>query len=1008
MNPRLRRSFRGPIQLVLLLGLGGSFFPAVAQSPDLRVTGTVTDSASKTGLPGVSVKVKGTTTGTVTDASGSYRLTAPAEATLVFSSIGYTPREVTLNGKSVVKLSLAEDVKTINEVVVVGYGSQRKSDVTGATATIKGEELVKQPVLTATQALQGKAAGVQIISSGQPGTSPVIRIRGTSTALAGTATLFVVDNVLTDDISNINTADIVSVDVLKDASATAIYGARGANGVVIITTWRGASGKLTVNYTGNAGFRLPASLVTMANATEYANYVSAASGTLVNPGGTSTDWYGQILRAGFQQNHGLSVSGGGEKSTYFVSAGYFTDQGIVIDNQYKRVSFRANNDFTFSPHVRAGFSASYANGNNRIANLGTAYNNAYRAAPTIPAKINGRYGNTSVYQNVGNPVLDIENNNNLAIDNRLLGSAYLEIKPLSWLTYRADLGGDWSNLNGRVYDYQFNNDTSKFLAPGGNQRNPTSTLSVSNTRVFHWTFNNLLTFSHQVGKHAFTLLVGTTAEAYSLATFSAFRRNVPAAPNLWYIGTGNANTSTNDGTGDRYTRNSYIGRLNYNFNDKYLFTATLRADGSSRFPAQNRWAYFPSVGAGWLLTSEPFLQNQNLFSLLKLRASWGRVGNDRIPTDAFTVTVQPNLAYPFGGGVATPGSAITQIKDPNLKWETTEETDLGLEFSSLGGRLSGEINYYTKTARDLLINVKIPAVVGDADGVVLTNAASIRNRGLEVTLNWRQKLTDNLSYRVGGNVTLNQNTVTGLNGGQPILDGGIGANQQYTTRTDNGHPVGSFYVLRVLGVFQNDAEVSNYKNGAGQVIQPGAAPGDFKYQDTNGDGKIDDNDRVFVGSYQPKAYFGLNLGLTWKRLDFSVDFYGNVGNQVYNGKRAFRQNVLDNVEKTLAYTRWTPSNGSQTQPAANAGNLPPSTYFVEPGDFVRINNLTLGYQLPPRWLQKVGVGSLRAFLTAQNILTLKKYSGFTAELPGTPTNQGIELNAYPTTQTFALGLNAGF
>lgn len=986
-----------------------------AFSADKPISGIIRDASNKEPVIGATVRIIGTNVstggqnaGTVTDVNGRFSLTVPENATLVITSIGYKTATVTVGGQTELSIALEPSASELSEVVVVGYGTLRKSDVTGSTVTVKGEELAKQPVLTATQALQGKAAGVQIISSGQPGTSPVIRIRGTSTALAGTAALFVVDGVLTDDISNINTADITNIDVLKDASATAIYGARGANGVVIITTKRGVAGKMTINYTGNVGFRLPANLVEMANAVEYANYVSTASGSLIQPGSISTDWYDKILRNGFQQNHGLSISGGSDKSTYFLSAGYFTDQGIVIDNIYKRLSIRANNDFTFNKIVKAGISASYANGDNQIANLNTAYNNAYRAAPIIAAKENGKYGNTSVYQNVGNPVLDIEKNNNKAIDNRLLGSAYLQIQPLSWLTFRSNMGGDWINRNSRVYVYQFNNDTTTFINPGGNQRNPNSILSLDNTRIFHWTWDNLITFNRAFGKHALTALVGTTAEQYTLTNFSAFRRDVPATPSLWYINTGNANTSTNSGTGDKYARNSYISRINYNYNEKYLLTATIRADGSSRFPARNRWGYFPSVGVGWLLSNEAFMQGQRIFDVLKLRASWGRVGNDRVPSDSYTVTVQPNLAYPFGGGVATPGSAITQIKDPNLRWETTEETSIGLDFGALQGRLSGEINVYDKKARDLLINVKIPSVAGDADGVVLTNAASIRNQGLELTLNWRGRVSDDLTYRIGGNATLNRNSVIGLNGGQPILDGGIGANQQYTTRTDNGHPVGSFYVLQVLGVFQNDGDISSYVNANGQRIQPAASPGDFKYQDTNGDGRIDDNDRVFVGSYQPKAYFGLNLGVTYRSFDFSVDLYGNVGNQVYNGKRAFRQNVLDNIEKSMAYSRWTSANGSQTEPAANGGNLPPSTYFVESGSFARVNNATLGYALPAALTKKVFIESLRVFLTAQNVLTLQKFSGFTAELPGNPTSQGIELNAYPTTQTLAVGLNANF
>ena len=979
-----------------------------AAALDVRISGKVTDAVTGEDVVGAAIRVKGTTTGTATDANGTFTLTVPDQATLVVSSVGYEQTEVVVAGRTELNITLKPSTSELQQVVVVGYGTQRKVDVTGATATVKGEELVKQPVLTVTQALQGKVAGVQIISSGQPGSSPVVRVRGTSTALAGTAALFVVDGVLTDDITNVNTADIVNVDILKDASSTAIYGARGANGVIIITTKRGAVGPMKVAYTANLGVRSAANLVKMANAAEYANYVSTASGNLVNAGAVSTDWYGQILRQGFQQNHNLSLSGGAEKATYFLSLGYFSDEGIVIGNRYDRFTARLNNDFNLGNKVRAGLIASYANGRNQNVNLGTAYNNAYRAAPIIPGKVGGKYGNTSVYQNVGNAILDIENNNDRLLENRFQGTAYVSYNPVDWLTLRSGMNGDLIAQNGRVYNYQFNNDTSTFIAPGGNQRNPNSNLNIRTNQVFHYVWDNTLTFSQKFDVHNLTILVGTTAEQQTQAYFSAFRRDVPAAQNLWYIGTGNANTSTNDGSGDKWARNSYIGRVNYSFNDKYLFTATIRADGSSRFPTQNRWGYFPSVGAGWIISSEPFMQNLAFLQTLKLRASWGRVGNDRIPSDAYTVTVTPNLAYAFGGGTATPGSAVTQIKDPNLKWETTEETDVGLEFGALGGRLTGEVGYYTKKARDLLINVRVPSVSGDADNVVLTNAASIQNQGLEVALAWRGKITSDLSYRVGGNLTLNKNKVIGLNGGQPILDGGIGANQQYTTKTDNGQPVGAFYLFQVLGVFQSDDEVRAYKNTAGQVIQPSAAPGDFKYQDTNGDGRIDDNDRIFSGSYQPKAYFGLNLGITFKGIDLSLDGYGNVGNQVYNGKKAFRQGVQDNVESAMAYSRWTRQNGSQREPSANGGNLPASTYFLESGSFIRLNNVTLGYTLPAFLLEKLKISSVRVFVTGQNVFTYKKYTGFTAELPGDPTRSGIELNAYPTTRTIAGGLSVGF
>lgn len=972
-----------------------------------KISGKVIDAKTQEGVPGASIKVKNSNIGAISDFEGNFSINAEKNAVLVVSFIGYSTKEISVNGQEKLTISLEESSNELEQVVVVGYGAQRKVDVTGATSSVKGEDLMKQPVMTPTQAIQGRVAGVQIISSGRPGSSPNIRIRGTGTALAGTATLFVVDGVLTDDISNINTSDITNIDILKDASSTAIYGARGANGVVIISTKKGASGKISVNYNNSIGVRSVANMVKMANATEYANYVSAASGQVVQAGSISTDWYNQIMRNAFMQNHNLSISGGSEKSKNYLSLGYMADEGIVIKNNFKRFTARLNNDFVLHEKLKTGISTSFANSRDQNVNLGTAYNNAYRAAPIIEAVQDGKYGNTSLYQNVGNAVLDINNNDDYAVINRLQSSAYLEFNPIKSLTFRSSIGGDLNFRNSRVYNYQFNNDQTTFITAGGNQRNPNSNLSSTTENFFRWVWDNTVSYNKQFGQHTVTLLAGTTAEAYSMSKFSAFRRDVPAASNLWYINTGNANTSTNSGEGDKWSRNSYISRLNYNFNDKYLLTATMRADGSSRFPLNNRWGYFPSFGAGWVLTNENFLKNQNIFQTLKLRASWGRVGNDRIASDGYIVTVEPNLAYAFGGGTATLGSAITQIKDPNLKWETTEEADLGLEFSALNGKLQGEFGFYDKKSRNLLINVKVPSVTGDKDGVVLTNAASIKNTGFETALNWRDKINESMSYRVGGNITFNKNSVIGLNGGQPILDGGVGSSA-YTTKTDNFQPVGSFYVLQVLGVFQTDDEISSYKNANGQIIQPSASSGDFKYQDTNGDGKIDDADRVFVGSYQPKAFFGLNLGFTYKNFDLSVDAYGNFGNKVYNGKKAFRQGLLDNVEASMAYGRWSRGSGINDEPAANAGNLPASTYFIESGDFIRINNIALSYNLPNALLNKVKLSSARVFVTAQNFFTFKKYSGFTPELPGDPTRSGIELNAYPTTKTLAVGINVGF
>ncbi len=1006
----------------LLLLCFSLFFGANAIAQSHTVTGKVISSEDKQPLPGVNVIIQGTSKGTSTDTNGTYSIElVSGENTISFTFIGFKTQTVEVGQRVMIDVVLETDATELEEVVVVGYGIQKKSDITGSTANVKGEELTKQPVLTATQAIQGKVAGVQIISSGQPGSSPQIRVRGISTALAGTTSLYVVDGVLTDDISNINTADIVDMNILKDASSAAIYGSRGANGVIIITTKKGEAGGVKVTYNNNIGIRQAANLVEMADNAEYSNYAQAATGAAPPASSYNTDWYNTILRTAWQQTHNISLSSGNDKATYLLNVGYLKDEGIVIENEFKRLTVRLNGDYTISDKVKFGLQTSYGNSINQngfnnididaYGNIGSVYNDAYRAAPLIPDIVGGLYGNTSAYQNVGNPLLDVQNNSIEVKENRLQGSTFMDIKPLPWLSFRSTLGGDWKASHNRGYYYEFNeSDGETFLTPGGNQYVRQSKLNVKQSQSFRWVWDNMVTMTKSFDNHNLTLLVGTTAEKYSLDWTSASRLDVPADPSLWYIGVGDANTSQNDGGGDAWARNSYLARLNYAYNEKYLLTATVRRDGSSRLPSQNRWQVYPSIGLGWILTREGFFQNQKLFDLVKLRASYGKVGNDQIPTDAFTQTVSLNKAYSFNGSAAsaTNGAQINQIIDPNITWEITEEFDLAVEFALFQSKLSGEINYYNKKVENALIRVPIPRTVGDADGVIVTNVASIQNKGVEVVLNWKDDITDNLSYTISGNVTFNDNQVVALNGGQAIWGGGIGAGQGYTTYTDNGYAVGSFYVLKTIGVFNSVAEVNAYTDEDGNLIQDNAKPGDFKYLDKNDDGEIDDYDRVFAGSYQPVAYFGLNLGVNYKNFDFSVSFYGNVGNEVYNGKKAVRVDARDNVEKDVVYSRWTSSNKSQTEPRASEGNLPASDYFVESGDFLRINNLTIGYTFPNSLLDRIKISSFRVFVTSQNLLTLQKFSGFTAELPGDPINSGIELSAYPTTRTFAIGLNVGF
>jgi len=980
---------------------------------DIKVTGKVTDAKGEA-IPFATIRVKGTNIVTKADESGKFSIASGDNDILIISSVGYNQEEIVLGGRKELSITLKESEKALDQVVVVGYGTQRKIDVTGAVSNVKGEELVKQPVLTATQAIQGKVAGVQIISSGQPGSQPSVRIRGTGSILGGAEPLYVVDGIITTDITNINTADIVNVDILKDASSTAIYGARGANGVIIITTRQGRAGNMKITYNFNVGIQSAANLVKMADAQQYAAYVSATTFGLVNvpQTGYSTNWYNQILRNALEVSHNVSISGASDKTKYLLSFGFANDEGIVMNNDYKRFTIRSNNEFKLSDHLKLGILASYANGNNQNVNLGTAYNDAYRSAPLLPGIVNGKYGNTSLYQNVGNPILDINNNDNNTIDNRLQGNLFLEYKPIEWLTLKSSIGGDLDNNFNRVYNYAFAADTATFITAGGNQSNTISSLSNNSANGFNWVWENTVTFNKRFDKHSFTVLAGTTAEKNSSSFTNASAKGVPPQPNLWYIGNANFTLpfSTN-GQGAKLTRNSYFARVNYSYNNRYLVTANFRADGSSNFPVNNRWGYFPSIGAGWVLSKEKFMDNQHLFDQLKLKASYGQAGNDATGAGAagYTSTLLTGLPY-YYSGTAVSGSIPSQIVDKNLKWETTTESDIAVEFSMLHSRLSGEVSYYSKVTSNSLIYVLIPSTLGSYNpnggaGYVLTNAASVQNKGVEIALNWRDKINKDFSYSIGGNITFNQNEVVGLNGGQPFIDGPVGADQPYVTRTDNGHPIGSYYVQKVIGVFQSQNEVLNYTDKNGKELQSTAEAGDLKYQFTNG--KIDS---VYAGSYQPKAFYGINIGFNYKKFDFSLAGYGTVGGMIYNGKKAFRQSLRDNIEASTAENQWTTANHSNSEPRANGGDLPASTYFVEPGSYFRINNLNVGYTFSSGLLQKTKfIKTLRIYASCQNILTISKYTGFTPELQSSsPTSAGIELNAYPSVKTFSIGANVGF
>ena len=974
----------------------------------VSVTGKVT-SATGEPLPGVSIKIKGAAAGTSTNAEGTYSLSVPDGATLIFSSVGFETQEIALNGRTEINVVLAASTQQLEQVVVVGYGTSRRKDLTGSVASVTGAELAKQPVLTATQAVQGKVAGVQVITSGDPNALPIIRIRGTGTMLGGANPLYVVDGIINDDIRNINSADIVSMDILKDASATAIYGMRAANGVVLITTKKGRPGKMLISYDATVGVKEASNLVNMAGAGQYAGYVNEASvyygsgdsivkqATLQS--GANTDWYDEILKKGFFQNHNLSLSGGSEKINYFLSAGYLTDEGIIRTNKFNRFTLRNNNDYKITSKFKVSTLFSYSRSDVRNIDLG-AFNVAYRAAPYVPAKLNGLYGNTSLANNVGNPILDQDKNNNGGKGDRFQGNIVAELKPVTWLTLRSSFGVDKNNFRSVSYGYKYLNSgpDNVFLTSGSNQVRNNSVLTVEESQGNRWVWDNTATIIKKFGDHSFNLLVGTTAEEIRQNKIGGRRLDVPEDKNQWYLNAGSTLGATNVNDGDKSSRNSYLSRINYNFKDKYFLTATGRYDATSRLPKDNRWGFFPSVGLGWAISGEQFMDNQKIVDNLKLRASYGKVGNDGIPSNAFTSLATPNLPY-FFNGIEVLNFRLEQLFDPQIQWEVTTELNFGLDFSLLKNRLSGTVDVYDRKTKDALVRIKTPTILGDDE--YITNAATFTNKGVELGLDWKDNISRDWKYNFGGNIAFNKNRIENLNGGQAIPDGGVGG-QGNTTLSDNGQPIGSFYLWEVDGIFQTAAEIAG-------SAQPGAKPGDLKYRDANGDKTINAADRVFQGSYQPKVTYGVNGSLGYKTFDLSVGGYGTGGGKIYNGKKAARGDFRDNIETDVSTNRWTPNNTNTKVPRANLNELPASTYFLENGDFFRINNLTLGFTLPGNVLSSLKMQSVRVYATVQNLATFTGYTGFTPEISSSNTLAGgIEASIYPTTRTFAFGVNVGF
>ncbi|KIA92947.1 membrane protein [Pedobacter kyungheensis] len=988
----------------------------VAFAQNITVKGKVIDGGDKTPLPGVSILIKGTQNGTQTDVNGNYSISVPANATLVFNFVGYTAQEQAVNNQTTINVSLASSTQQLEQVVVVGYGTQRKIDVTGSVASVKGEDISKQASVNAVSALQGKVAGVNITNSGTPGSTPQITIRGTGTIYGNLGVLYVVDGVWYDDISFLNPADIADMSILKDASSQSIYGIRAANGVILVTTNKGKTGNPVINYNGSVGYKKVTNQIEMANATEYATIINelsasnAAPALFANPSsyGEGTNWYNQAFRNALQTNHQISINGGTEKTTYNFSLGYTDEDGIVKTQNWKRYTAKFSNDFQVLKSLKLGYSISGTAINSNDINSGI-FRQLYAAGPVVPVYYaDGTYGDANDFSLGGgnnfNPQVTLDFFNQKSKNYRINGNVFAELTFAKNFTFRTSAGGDFGQNEVRGY-------TPAYQATQG-QRNDISKLTVNRDENRNWILENTLTYKNTFGDHNLTLLAGTTAQRRKNYFINSSALNVPySSDGDLYLALGTAsNREVIDG-GSLSTYLSYFGRANYSFKNKYLLNATLRADAASQFfGGGDLWGYFPAIGAGWVISNEDFMKDQTVFNNLKLKGSWGKVGNAGVPVNPTTLTVTQSAGYvAIFNGVAYTGANVASLVPSFLNWERTTGTDIGIEAAFLKNRLNVEANYYNKKTEQAIFEIPILSSIGTASSKMIGNQADLQNRGFEFLATWRDQPNSDFSYSISGNIGINNNkvlsVVTGLN---PIYGGGQGiANGALATRTVQGGAIGEFYGYSVAGIFQTPAEIA-------ASAQTGAKPGDFRYVDQNGDGVIDGKDRVVLGNPNPKYSYGVNTTFAYKGWDLSFDIQGVAGVDVYNANIAYRFGN-ENFSKDFYDNRWHGAGTSNTYPSANVGsttNAAPNSFYVEDGSYIRLRTVQLGYALPASLMSKWTMKKVRVFLDAQNAINLFGYKGFTPEIgydAGTgPISRGIDASVYPLSAIYRLGLQVQF
>ncbi|WP_161599469.1 TonB-dependent receptor [Hymenobacter nivis] len=1015
---------------------------AAAQPSNVPISGRITD-AKGSALPGVTVVVKGTTLGTSTDPDGRFTLQAPENSVLVFSFVGYTRKEVPITGaNSNLVVALAESAQELNDVVVIGYGTARKSDLTGAVASVSSAQLTQVATSDPVQALQGRVAGVEVTSnSGQPGSGTRIRVRGVGT-INNSDPLYVVDGIQTADIGFLLPADIESTEILKDASATAIYGSRGANGVVLITTKHGKAGATQFNLFGYTGFQQIRRELPLTNAAQYATLVTEAFTNAGRPlpdygpqlqnaiatNAEGIDYQKMVTQKGLITNYSLSASGGTEQNRYLISGSYFQQNGIIQNSGFKKYVIRVNDDVVLTKRIKAGVAATFTNNNQTGSGDGQGGSQPYQVLqyalqknPILdPYNATGGYADDVITRNALNVprYLDEQKYNKLQ-NNNLFSSSYLDISILKGLSFRSTFGVNYFNNHPKVYQPQY------YIGPV-DQRAQSALIETRNENV-SWVWSNYANYSKTFADNSnFSATVGQEAQRGYGTGISSTAYNVPLDPSLQYLSA--SRSANNVVRSSQYdgSLSSYFGRANYNFRDRYLLTATLRFDQTSKFLAPVRTGTFPSVGAAWNISNEQFLKGVTYLSVLKLRASYGQVGNQNAaPNYGYASVANNNQTYAFNN-TPSPGLAITQINNPQLKWETAVTTDVGLDAELFDSKLTFTADYFERRTRDMIALLPVPDYVGQAPASA--NVGSLRNRGLELALNYRNAV-GKLQYNVGLNFTKINNVVTSLGGGNAIASGNVLTQIGNTTLTDVGREVAYFYGLQADGVFHNQAEIDAYSRASTDpatpgtvLIQPGAHPGDMKYQDTNGDGKIDASDNVYLGSGTPNFSYGASLNLTYSGFDFKVLLYGVQGAEAINGA-AFNLNksadfvgVWSNFYASRL-DRWTPSNPTSNQPRVTSvdtnGNDQFSSRYVEDASYLRARNMELGYSLPKAFLGRYQVGGARLFLSVDNVFTITKYTGYdpeisTAALYNNPLSYGVDYGNYPQARTYRLGFNVQF